>query len=119
MSTATRRPHRPGLASVSVTALALAAGVLGVTMWRADQSGTETVSCLSGDRTIQCTLGDGSDVSVPLDVAWTDARSQLHQDGRPDCLPPSGRGLEGPVRVQWTEVDVEGTQWRQVVWVGC
>jgi hypothetical protein len=77
------------------------------------------VGCLSAEGVISCTLSDGWDVSVPLDVAWTDAAGSLHESGRPDCLPPSGRGLEGPVRISWTKVDVDGTGWRPVLRVAC
>jgi hypothetical protein len=80
---------------------------------------TEEVGCLSAQGTIGCTLHDGWDVSVPLHVAWTDANGGFHEGGRPDCLPPTGRGLEGPVRIAWTKVKAGGTGWRQVVWVGC
>ena len=99
--------------------LVLAACVFaGFTLGRS-RVATEDVSCLSVERQVGCTLKDGWDVSVPLDVSWTDAGGVFHQSGRPDCLPPTERGLVGPIQVAWTEVDVEGTGWRQVVWVGC
>ena len=47
---------------------------------------TEEVGCLSAQGTIGCTLHDGWDVSVPLDVAWTDANGGFHEGGRPECL---------------------------------
>jgi len=80
---------------------------------------TEEVGCLSASRVIGCTLRDGWDLSVPLDVAWTDASGAFHEGGRPDCLPPTGHGLEGPVRVAWTDVEVDGRRWRQVLSVTC
>jgi hypothetical protein len=52
-------------------------------------------------------------------VLWIDAAGFTHEDGRPECLPPTGRGLEGPVRVAWTAVEVGGRSWRQVVAVTC
>lgn len=79
----------------------------------------EEVGCLSAEGVIGCTLSDGWEVSIPLDVPWTDAGGAFHQGGRPSCLPPTGRGLEDPVRVSWTEVDVDGTGWRQVLHVAC
>jgi hypothetical protein len=80
---------------------------------------TEEVGCLSAEGTIGCVLSDGWDVSIPLDVSWTDARGAFHDGGRPRCLPPTGRGLEGPVRISWTEVEVDGIGWRQVLHVAC
>ena len=78
-----------------------------------------TVECLSAPRTISCELPDDDwTIAIPLDVAWTDARG-FHSDGRPACLPPTGIGLEGPVRIRWVPVEVDGTRWRQVVAVDC
>lgn len=77
------------------------------------------VGCLSAVGTISCELPDGWTVGVPKDVGWTDIRGASHEDGRPACLPPSGRGLEGPVRLSWVPAEVDGRSWRQVVWVTC
>jgi hypothetical protein len=96
--------------------------VVGVVAFRSGSSSrvvTEEVGCLSAEEVIGCTLNDGWDVSVPLDNSWTDAQGVFHEDGRPDCLPPTGRGLEGPVRISWTEMKVDGTGWRQVLHVVC
>ena len=78
----------------------------------------EVTSCLSAPGSISCELDDGWTVSVPKDVTWTDANG-THMDGRPDCLPPSGTGLEGPVRLGVVPVSMDGMTWRQVVWVAC
>jgi hypothetical protein len=94
-------------------------GIGGYSAGRGSRVVTEDVECLSASGVIGCTLDDGWDVSIPLDIAWTDKAGAFHEGGRPDCLPPTGRGLEGPVRVSWTEVDVDGTQWRQVLAVSC
>lgn len=94
-------------------------GLAGFATGRGSRVVTEEVSCLSMEGQIGCTLSDGWDVSVPLDVAWTDAHGTFHEEGRPRCLPPTGRGLEGPVRLAWTKVEAQGIGWRQVVWVGC
>lgn len=110
--------RRRWLAIGLVLALGFPAFV-GFVVGRGSPVTTEEVSCLSAQGTIQCTLSDGWDVSIPLDIAWTDAGGAFHEDGRPDCLPPTGRGLEGPVRIAWTKVDAGGVGWRQVVWVGC
>ena len=79
---------------------------------------TDTVECLSAVGTISCELDGEWTFGVPLDVSWTSG-SHDHTDGRPACLPPTGRGLEGPVEVSWVPVEVDGRSWRQVVWVTC
>lgn len=43
----------------------------------------------------------------------------FHEGSRPECLPPTGRGLEGPVRITWVPVEADGMGWRQVVAVTC
>jgi hypothetical protein len=55
---------------------------------------------------------------VPLDVAWT-SDGTFNEGGRPECLPPTGRGLTDVVQLTWVEVDAGGTGWRDVVAVGC
>ena len=109
--------HRWVAAGFVVLLIASAAVAFGI--GRHFRINTEDVKCLSAPGTIGCTLKDGWDVSVPLDVAWTDSQGTFHEGGRPECLPPTGRGLEGPVRLSWTKVDIDGMGWRQVVWVGC
>jgi hypothetical protein len=104
---------------VGLVLVLVAVAFAGYAVGRSSRVVTEEVGCLSALGTIGCTLQDGWDVSVPLDVAWTDAQAGFHDGGRPDCLPPTGRGLEGPVRIAWTTVKAEGTEWRQVEWVGC
>lgn len=78
------------------------------------------VACLSAPGTISCgpvsSPGD-AEYGVPLDVAWTEDGS-FHADGRPGCLPPTGRGTVR-VRVTWTEVEIDGVAWKQVVGVHC
>jgi hypothetical protein len=78
------------------------------------------VACLSAPGTISCgpldSPGD-AEYGVPLDVAWT-KDGTFHADGRPDCLPPTGRGTV-PVQVTWTEVKTGGIAWKQVVGVHC
>ena len=55
---------------------------------------------------------------VPLDgVSWTDANGSWHDDGRPECLPPSQDTI--PVTFAAVEASVEGNTWRPVVWVSC
>jgi hypothetical protein len=80
------------------------------------------VRCLSAVGAISCTddpnAGNG-EFGVPRDVAWTDANGVFHEGDRPECLPPTGRGLEGPVDITWVEVEVSGTSWRHVVGVEC
>jgi hypothetical protein len=109
--------HRRAVVAFALVLTAVA--FAGFAVGRRTRVVTEEVGCLSAQGTIGCTLRDGWDVSVPLDVAWTDAGGGFHEGGRPKCLPPTGRGLEGPVRLAWTKVEAEGARWRQVVWVGC
>ncbi|GAA2145132.1 hypothetical protein GCM10009844_19470 [Nocardioides koreensis] len=47
---------------------------------------TEEVRCLALQAQIGCTLNDGWDVSVPLDVSWTDSNGAFHESGRPDWV---------------------------------
>lgn len=76
------------------------------------------VECLSMKTQISCELEDGWTVAVPVDVRWGDDQGE-HDGSRPSCLPPTGRGLEGPVELAWVPVEADGTGWRQVVWVTC
>ena len=80
------------------------------------------VRCLSAVGAISCTDDPDpghSEFGVPRDVAWIDSDGVFHEGDRPECLPPTGRGLEGPVGITWVEVEVSGTSWRHVVGVEC
>jgi hypothetical protein len=80
------------------------------------------VRCLSAVGDISCTDDPDpghAEFRVPRDVAWTDANGDFHEGDRPQCLPPTGRGLEGPVGITWVKVEVSGRSWRQVVGVAC
>jgi len=104
--------------------LAVAAVCVGLLLFQWGRSHPQVhqagVRCLSAPGVIQCDLPDDDwTISIPRDVAWTDAHSERHEDGRPDCLPPTGMSRDRSVRVWWTEVEAEGTRWRQVVMVGC
>jgi hypothetical protein len=80
------------------------------------------VRCLSAIGDISCTddpdPGHG-EFRVPRDVAWTDSRGSFHMGDRPECLPPTGRGTEGPVGITWVTVEVSGRSWKQAVGVEC
>ena len=80
------------------------------------------VRCLSAIGDISCTddpdPGHG-EFWVPHDVAWIDSGGSLHVGDRPECLPPTGRGTEGPVGITWVTVEVSGTSWKQAVGVEC
>jgi hypothetical protein len=111
---------KPGARTVAIALLVLAVvGILGYQAGSSSRIVTEEVGCLSAEGVIGCTLADGWDVSMTLDISWTDAQGSFHESGRPECLPPTGRGLEGPVRISWTDMDVDGTGWRQVLHVVC
>lgn len=101
---------------IVVTGLVVA--VLAFLPGRDSRVRSDQARCLSAVGVISCTLEDGSDLGVPLDVDWTNDSGDLNE-GRPACLPPTGIGLEGPVELFWTEVEVDDRQWRQVVSVQC
>ena len=60
---------------------------------------------------ISVTGEDGWVYNVPLDVNWTYASGGWHEGDRPACL--------APVTFAATQVTVNGTTWRHVVWVSC
>jgi hypothetical protein len=107
----------------SLLVLAVAALGVGLLLFQWGRSQPQvfeaSVECLSAPGTISCELPDGWTISIPRDVKWTDRHGDFHEDGRPGCLPPTGIGLEGPVRMWWTEVEAGGMGWRQVIMVGC
>lgn len=110
----------PRRVAVVAVVLVLAAAVLGYLLGRQDpREHVEEVSCLSAVRTISCELEDGSTIGFPAGVTWTDVHGTVHEATRPECLPPTGRGLEGPVRITWVPVEADGRGWRQVVAVAC
>ena len=104
-----------GLALVGLVGAALGYATSEATNGEHHEAG---VHCLSARETISCELDDGWTVSVPDDVSWSRAGTG-HEGERPACLPPTGRGLEGPVDLVWVPVEADGSRWRQVVWVGC
>ncbi|HEU4511936.1 MAG TPA: hypothetical protein VFR87_02410 [Nocardioidaceae bacterium] len=108
-------------ASVALAgAFALVGGLVGFAFGQSHpRIHEEVTSCLSAVGTISCELEDGWTVAVPKDVHWEDRNGAFHSDGRPRCLPPSGIGLEGPVRLGIVPVEMGGMGWRQVVWVAC
>lgn len=108
----------PAGAAVAALVLGLASGYL-AGQGRSDLHEAD-VACLSAAGAISCGPLDSpgsAEYAVPLDVAWT-KDGTFHPDGRPECLPPTGRGTE-QVRVIWTEAEVGGIAWRQVVGVHC
>ena len=114
-------PDRRGnAAAASLLVLGLAVGYV-VGQQRPAVNEAE-VRCMSAPGAISCT--DDADSGnaefwVPRDVAWVDSDGSLHVGDRPECLPPSGRGTEGPVRITWATVEVSGTSWKQAVGVEC
>jgi len=104
-------------------ALAIAAGLLlaGCEVSVTDQASSSNVTFhtgvpLSAEGAISVEA-DGWTYSIPLDVMWVDAQGSLHDGDRPACLP--AEGATAPVRFASVDVTVEGTSWRQVVWVAC
>jgi hypothetical protein len=105
--------------AIGVLAVAIVAAVGGYLVG-ANRSGVSihTGSAHSEQAQISITGEDGWVYNVPLDVNWTDASGAWHQDGRPDCLPPTGE-VVGPIKFAATEVTVSGSKVRPVVWVWC
>jgi hypothetical protein len=114
-----RRTRLLSRSTVAVVAALVVAAVAFLVGQRSPTMAAAEVGCLSAEGVISCTLPDGWDIEVPRDVGWTDVRGRRHQNGRPQCLPPTGIGLEEPVRLHWLPVEVDGSSWRQVVWVTC
>jgi hypothetical protein len=120
--TVRQRLQRPLALPVGIAALAVVMSVVAGYVAGAHQSDMHqaTVACLSAPGAISCGPVESpghAEYGVPRDVAWTQD-GVFYGDGRPECLPPTGRGTV-TVRVTWTEVDVDGTRWKQVVGVHC
>lgn len=118
------RGVRPARQAAAVAAACLVVGLgLGFAFGQHRPAMHEaTVTCVSAIGSIQCDegadLGDG-EFAVPRDVAWTDLEGTFHEGGRPTCLPPSGSAAVGPVGITWTQVEVAGKSFKQVVGVQC
>jgi hypothetical protein len=76
----------------------------------------DEATCLALESQIGCLLPDGWDIGVSTDLPWTDAGGVVHESGRPECLPPTGRGASEPVLLHWLETAADG---RYVVEVTC
>jgi hypothetical protein len=103
------------LATVACIAVALVVGF----RWGAATK-TTTAYCLSAPGAITCTAnadGTGSDYVVRRDVAWSDRDGVTHE-GRPECLPPVGRG-NIMTTFQFEPVSVDGIEQNVAVFVYC
>ncbi|HEX6489444.1 MAG TPA: hypothetical protein VF137_11320 [Candidatus Dormibacteraeota bacterium] len=110
-----RRKVALGAAGIALAAVAF---VIGYAVHMPSGVRIEHGSGISAAGAISLRGGDGWVYDVPLDVAWTDQTGSFHSNGRPDCLPPTGRQV-GPITFGEEPVNVAGAQWRQVVWVSC
>jgi len=111
-----------GAKAVAVACLVLGVGVGYVVGQQRPAMHEVEVRCLSAVGAISCTDDPDSghgEFRVPVDVAWTDSGGRFHMGDRPDCLPPTGRGTEGPVGITWVSVELAGTSWKQAVGVEC
>jgi hypothetical protein len=72
----------------------------------------------SGATEISVRGEDGWVYDVPLELYWTDSNGIWHENGRPDCLPPTN-GVVGPITFAATQVTQGGVSWRPVIWVSC
>lgn len=112
------RPQgRQGVVAVAALAL-IAMSCLGGIAWgqRHPVVHVDETTCLALESQIGCTLPDGWDIGVAVDVSWTDAAGVFHEGGRPECLPPTGRGASEPVHLHWLRT---ATGDRYVVEVTC
>lgn len=113
-----------GVGVLAVAVIAVIGGFLvgasrtGITIHNGADITIHTGMAHSAQDQISITGEDGWVYNVPLDVKWTDANGAWHENGRPDCLPPSDT-LLGPVEFGATQVTVSGRTWRPVVWVSC
>ena len=55
---------------------------------------------------------------MALDVTWVGEQNTWHHGDRPACVPPSESGISD-VHFAWVPVSIEGSEWRDVVWVDC
>lgn len=108
-------PLRMTLLAILAPSLALAG--CATTSMPSIQARNLTGEAHSAEGAISIETGEWT-YGVPLDgVSWTDANGSWHDDGRPECLPPSQETF--PVTFAAVEVTVEGVTWRPVVWVSC
>ncbi len=108
-------PLKITLLAMLATSLALAG--CATTSMPSNEARILTGEARSAEGAISIETGDWT-YGVSLDgVSWTDANGSWHDDGRPECLPPSQETI--PVTFAAVEVTVEGVTWRPVVWVSC
>lgn len=102
---------------VALLAALLLAGYVGGLIGQS-RAGVRSVvgAGVSGQYSISIKAGDWW-YGVPLSVPWQSADGAWHEDGRPACLPPTGK--VGPVRLGAVPVTRGDTGWRAVVWVSC
>ncbi|MBV9097939.1 MAG: hypothetical protein JO079_07770 [Frankiaceae bacterium] len=114
---AAAQPYRPQLITIFLLLLVAGSAWAG-SWWGHRQAGTHTVTGLAYSTPFQigAKAGDWA-YAIPLSVPWYGADGAFHEDGRPDCLPPSSQQL--PVTFGYAPVTHDGAWWREVVWVDC
>ena len=106
--------------AAAIVALVLLAGVVGYWIG-ASRSPLTIHSCMARSTPLKvgATCSDGITYNIPVDNAeWTDARGAWHDNGRPDCLPPSSAPI-GPIKFASVDVTLNGMGWFVVVWTSC
>jgi hypothetical protein len=100
---------------VCVAVILVLAGFGSYSLWGGGPSVTvlDGVAFSSGYQA-QATV-DGWQYNIPLDVNWYSATGGFHEGGDPACLT---KGLH-PISFGYVPVTLEGTSWRQLVWVSC
>jgi hypothetical protein len=58
---------------------------------------------------------DGWQYAIPLDIPWFSQTGGFHDGGSPACVT---KGLH-PITFGYVPVTLDGSSWRQVVWVSC
>lgn len=104
--------------ALKLVALALGAAAIGffVGSWQAGPIIT-TGTAQAADNAILVDADDWT-YEIPLDITWVDDQNTWHHGERPACLPPSESPI-GALRFAYANVSIDGSSWRQVVWVDC
>ncbi len=111
-SPSARVTTRRAIAAVVVLALMAGAYIAGT---RRPHVYEYTASAFSSEGTIVTEEVGGRQYVIPTDVRWQGRDGAWRFGGRPECLPASGIGLEGPVRFGVVHPAGEG----HVIWVSC
>jgi hypothetical protein len=109
------KPLRRLALAVCVAAILVLAGFGGYSLWGGGSSQTVVSGeAFSSGAQAEATV-DGWQYNIPLDVNWYSTTGGFHEGGPPTCLT---KGLH-LISFGYVPVTLEGSSWRQVVWVSC